>query len=326
MTRNKGRHYQLTHRASYSYPEQVTNSYGRAMLLPRHINGQRVHRAVLDVDPEPADSSERLDVAGNRTSFFHVTAPHRVLEVSARSLITVTRRRPDLGSLPALGWSEAVSAVSSMRATGRGGQGEGPAAVMAVVEGVLPSEYSVPSEAVLDYALTCFLGGVGLTEAFMSLAHRIWEDLHYRPSTGHGGTTLESVLEHRAGSAADFAHLMCACLRAVGLSSRFVSGYVHSDNAREVQVPHAWVAVWVPGGGWVHVDPVRNQLVDQHYVMVAWGRDLADVVPLRGVAYSVEDAATLTVDVQLTRLTAEEIDHLLASEPPPPAHAATLPE
>lgn len=316
MSRSKGRHYHLTHRASYSYPDEVTNSYGRVLLLPRQISGQRVHHAGLEVDPEPAESTERLDVAGNRTSFFHVTAPHRVLEVSATSWITVTRRRPELTSLPSPGWAEAVSAVSGVRATGRGGQGEGPAAVMAVVDGVLASEYATPSEAVLDYALPCFMGGVGLTDAFMGLSQRMAEDLRYEPSTGHTGTTLESVLEQRAGSAADFAHLMCACLRAVGLSARFVSGYVDAGTGRGAQVPHAWVAVWVPGGGWVHVDPVNNQLVDERYVMLAWGRDLGDVVPLRGVAYAAEDAATLTVEVELTRLTSDELHQLLATEPP----------
>lgn len=310
MSRNKGRHYLLAHRASYSYPDEVTNSYGRALLLPRHISGQRVHHAELQVDPAPAESSERLDVAGNRTSYFHVTAPHKILEVSATSWITVTRRRPDLHSMPSPAWADAVSAVSGVRATGRGGQGEGPAAIMAVVDGVLASEYATPSEAVLEYALPSFMGGVTLTEAFMGLCRRLSEDLQYQPSTGHAGRSLESVLEQREGSAADFAHLMSACLRAVGLSARFVSGYVDRGAERGEQVPHAWVAVWVPGGGWVHVDPVYDQLVDERYVMLAWGRDLGDVAPLRGVAYSAEAAATLTVEVELTRLSGEELDRL----------------
>ncbi len=102
------RTYELVHRTAYTYDEPVTSSYGRAVLLPRELPEQRVHRRVLEVEPAPADTAEHVDYFGNTSSYFAVTAPHSELVVTARSLVTVDRPGADL---PPATWEDVARAV-----------------------------------------------------------------------------------------------------------------------------------------------------------------------------------------------------------------------
>ena len=102
-------------------------------------------------------------------------------------------------------------------------------------------------------------------------------------------TSVDEVLAQRRGVCQDFAHLMIACLRALGLPARYVSGYLLTDpppgspRLMGVDASHAWVAAFAPGHGWVEFDPTNNQLADPRYITLGWGADFADVGPLRGV-------------------------------------------
>ncbi|WP_341359495.1 transglutaminase family protein [Georgenia sp. M64] len=307
------RHYRLVHRTLYRYPETVTSSYGLATLLPRDGHGQRVHAAGLTVTPTPAETAGHVDIHGNRSTWFHVTQEHTVLEVEAVSLLTVTRRRLDPTSVPQVPWEQAVAAVSSMRSTGHGGQGEGPSSVLTVVESALPSELVEPGEEALEYALPSFGRGTPLVRAVADLSHRIRTEFTYRPGATTVHTRLPELLERRTGVCQDFAHVMIAGLRSLGLAARYVSGYIETipapgkEKLRGVDASHAWVAAWIPGGGWVHIDPTNDQFIDNRYVLLGWGRDFRDVSPLRGIVYSSGGGARPEVGVDLWPLTAGEL-------------------
>jgi transglutaminase-like putative cysteine protease len=310
--RETERHYRLVHRTTYRYPEPVTSSYGLAMLLPRDGHGQRVHSAALAVEPS-SDAAEHTDIHGNRCTYFHVTHPHTVLEVVATSLVSVTRRRLDPTTVPQVPWERVAAAVSVMRTTGHGSQGEGPGSVLAVVDAALPSPLAEPGEAVLEYALPSFGPGTPLVRAVADLSRRIREDFTYRPGSTTVHTGLPELLARRTGVCQDFAHVMIAGLRSMGLAARYVSGYIETspppgrEKLRGVDASHAWVAAWLPGGGWLHVDPTNDQFIDSRYVELGWGRDFRDVSPLRGIVYSAGGGTRPEVGVDLWPLTAEEM-------------------
>ena len=81
-----------------------------------------------------------------------------------------------------------------------------------------------------------------------------------------------------------------------------MSGYLfHSRGERAAEgATHAWVEAWLPGSGWVGVDPTSNVLAGERHVRVAIGRDYADVAPTRGV-YKGMAAGSLAVAVQVSR-------------------------
>ncbi len=97
------------------------------------------------------------------------------------------------------------------------------------------------------------------------------------------------MLEHRHGVCQDFAHLMLACLRGLGLVARYVSGYLLTrpppgkPRLIGADASHAWVSVHCPLQGWVDFDPTNDVLPDLEHITLAWGRDFTDVSPLRGV-------------------------------------------
>ena len=82
---------------------------------------------------------------------------------------------------------------------------------------------------------------------------------------------------------------MIAALRLHGLPARYASGYLETmpppgrEKLRGADASHAWVSAWVPGAGWVEIDPTNDKFIDNRYVILGWGRDYSDVPPLRGV-------------------------------------------
>jgi transglutaminase-like putative cysteine protease len=158
-----------------------------------------------------------------------------------------------------------------------------------------------------DYARQSFPPGRTLDAAVHDLTRRIYQDFKYDPGFSSIATPLKAVLEHRSGVCQDFAHLAIGCLRAQGLAARYVSGYIETDPpaGKEKLVgadaSHAWFAVFQPGVGWLDFDPTNNQRPGERHIVVAWGRDYADVTPLKGVAYgSGEHDLKVSVDVRRT--------------------------
>ncbi|MFV0427079.1 MAG: transglutaminase N-terminal domain-containing protein, partial [Beutenbergiaceae bacterium] len=219
------RHYRLTHRTHYAYPQEVTQSYGRALLLPRPGGGQQVHASRLATTPDAAHTSEHRDYHGNSSTYFHITEPHTQLEVYSASVLSVTRRALDRDRLPQVPWELAAQAVR----TAFDGSGAGAAAgAMAIAESRLPSASVDLTEAVRDYAATSFGPGRSVIDVVENLSHRIYRDFSYQSGSTTIDTSLPQVLEHRMGVCQDFAHLLIGCVRSMGLSARYISGYIET--------------------------------------------------------------------------------------------------
>lgn len=67
-----------------------------------------------------------------------------------------------------------------------------------------------------------------------------------------------------------------------------------------IDATHAWAAVWTPQNLWVGgLDPTNDQMVDERYVTVGFGRDYADVPPLRGIIYTESESSVIDVAVDV---------------------------
>lgn len=319
-----GRHYRLTHVTTYTYPQEVTSSYGRAVLLPRPGGGQQVHASRLLVTPAADESRDHRDYHGNTSSYFHVTEPHTVLQVRSSSVVTVTRRRAERSRLPNIPWELAAQAVRSV--TGPEARSSGSnAGALAIAEARLASPMVDVVEPVRSYAAPSFVPGRALPDVVEDLCHRIYSDFAYKTGSTSVRTRLPEVLERRTGVCQDFAHLLVGCARSMGLAARYVSGYIETRPApgqpklRGVDASHAWASVWLPGGGWLHVDPTNDQPIDNRYVVLGWGRDYRDVSPLRGIVFTEGAGSSLTVGVDLWPIeeaeVAENVEQVLAGVP-----------
>jgi len=126
--------------------------------------------------------------------------------------------------------------------------------------------------------------------------------IQYEPGTTDVGTVAGMALVANRGVCQDYTHIMLAALRILGIPARYTSGYFQrEDTEGELgeQASHAWAEVWFPSRGWVGVDPTNDRVVDDSYIRVAYGRDYADVTPVRG-SYRGAETSAMDVSVSVT--------------------------
>ncbi|MGY4651747.1 transglutaminase family protein [Mycobacterium sp. URHB0021] len=286
------RGYRVTHRTVYHYSDVVTSSYGRGFLTPRDSTRQRCLFHELIVDPEPADSSTSRDVYGNISSYFHVTEHHRVLSITSNSVVEVDP--PPAG----------LYAGGSARAAWELARPVGPDGALAT-EFTLDLQPAEITDALSAYAAPSFEPGRPLIDVLRDLTSRIYSDFTYRSGSTTVSTQVSEVLAAREGVCQDFARLAIACLRANGLAASYVSGYLATDPppGKErmvgIDATHAWASVWTPQNHWLGLDPTNDQMADERYITVGFGRDYADVPPLRGIIYTDSESSVIDVAVDV---------------------------
>jgi transglutaminase-like putative cysteine protease len=294
--------YRVTHTTTYAYDEIVSIGHNEVRLEPRATPRQRCLATKLEIDPTPAVLSPELDYFGNRASFFTLQEPHHRMLVTASSeleIVSAPPLRPEL--TPA--WDDVRSALPYDTS----------------VQGLAAFEMSLESPLVpllpefAEFAASSFEAGRPILAAVLDLTARIHEDFEYRPGATSVTTPAIDVLAQRFGVCQDFAHVEIACLRALGLPARYVSGYIRTRAApgRErlvgADASHAWLSVWLGDAGWIDLDPTNDLIADDQHVTLAWGRDYGDVAPIKGVilgggGHSVEVAV--------------EVEEIEAAEPP----------
>ncbi len=288
--------YRVVHRTEYCYPEPVTLCHNEAHLIPRAGPHQQLLAHDVQIEPAPAVMTRRTDFFGNAVVYFAIQSAHTRLTVTATSEVALATREAQLCAPSRLCWEEAVARTHA----------ETTPATLAARQFTLASPMVAPSAEIAAYAAESFAPGRALAEAVHDLMGRIHRDFTYDPGFTTIATPLAHVFAHRRGVCQDFAHLAIACLRAVGLAARYVSGYIETLPAPGqprllgADASHAWFAVYDPDAGWLDFDPTNNQVpIDQH-VTVAWGRDYADITPLKGIIYGggASHRAQVAVDMQ----------------------------
>lgn len=271
--------YRVRHLTRYDYSEPVLLSHHAAHLSPRITHGQRHRDVQLEISPAPAVlQNGKFDYFENPIAFFTIQDAHDRLSVKA-SFVVETSPPPALPQLDATSWDR----VAAQLAAGTNPHVEG------ALDFLFPS-YQVPMLAeAAAYAAPSFPPGRPLVEAVLELSARIHADLAFDAEATSVGTPLAHVFALRRGVCQDFAHVGIACLRAMGLAARYVSGYIRTlpppGKVKLVgaDASHAWLSVFIPGWGWLDVDPTNNTLAGEDHIVVAWGRDFDDVSPLKGV-------------------------------------------
>ncbi len=292
--------YRVRHSTRYLYLDTVSQCYSLAHLLPRNTFFQRCNRAFIQVDPLPAVGADRTDYFGNHTYHFSVQAPHTVLEVTAESEVEITARRQSLS----LDIGASCADVRSMLYDTAFEEN------IKAREFVLDSPMVQRGSALAAYAAPSFSDERPFFSCVRELTERIYQDFAYDPRFTEVATPLEEVLEHRRGVCQDFAHLAIGCLRSLGYPARYVSGYLEtapppgSPRLEGADASHAWFSAYSPAEGWADFDPTNNLLAMEQHITTAWGRDYADVTPLKGSVLGGGEGHSLEVAVDVERLDA----------------------
>jgi transglutaminase-like putative cysteine protease len=290
--------YRVTHRTTYRYGAAMTDGYTVACVIPRPTEWQTVVDSDVRLLPAASEHDSYIDAFGNLVNQFGLHEPHDAMTVEAVSVVDVIERPPPIDTTP---WEEVVDVVDRLT---------GPQAMEVGL--YRASSTFVDATAfgpeLHDIAASSFTPGRPIVEAVTALCRHIYEGFEFDAGFSNVSTPLADVLRERRGVCQDFAHLAIGCLRSRGLAARYVSGYIETlppaGQPRLVgaDASHAWCSVWTPQAGWVDFDPTNGHLPVNDHVTVGWGRDYADVTPVRGVMIGPATTQELDVSVDVARV------------------------
>ncbi len=287
--------YEISHTTRYDYDAPVTASYADVHQLPLDVDGQRCLHRLVTTEPASEHHRLRVDYFGNLAAVIEIHEPHTTLTVHSVSTVETTGRPTTMPTEASEPWRTFVTAD-----TADGGDADLVAAEFALDSPLVPR-----GPVFADYALDDFGPDVSLADALLGLNHRIHRDFSFDPHATDVDTSLEEAFDKRRGVCQDFAHVMIACLRSIGLASCYISGYLETipppGQARLTGADrtHAWVGVYYGNDRWIGIDPTNDQLAGPRYVTTARGRDYGDVPPLKGVIFTDAETTTLTVSVDV---------------------------
>ncbi len=281
---------QILHETRYDYSPPVENAQHLAYLQPLDQARQQVLQHELHISPQPAHLRTEPDVYGNRRSHFSFRSSHDQLIVRAQSLVR-TQGPTQAPSSESAAWEWVRQRC----------QYQAGAPWDEAVEFAFASPCAPRLDAFAEFARPSFSAQRPIAQAALDLMGRIHRHMRYESHSTQVHTPALQALDQARGVCQDFAHILVACCRSLGLPARYVSGYLLTQPApgqpRLIgsDASHAWASVYCPPadphgridpdmpGLWLDLDPTNDRLTGADYVTLAIGRDYLDVSPLRGV-------------------------------------------
>ena len=286
--------YKLRHKTTYAYEAYITFAQCVLRLLPMTSDRQTVLEASVTITPRPSSMVEEVGPFGERILKVLIDQPHKSLAIEARSRIDVHAAPVDslFRSAP---WEQIRSLSYSSAMMGP----LGPPAYL------YPGDRTPLVPEITEYARESFWSGRPIVEAASDLMRRINADFAYDPKATDVSTPPAEAFRSRGGVCQDFTHIMICGLRGLGLPCAYVSGYLRTfappgqKKLQGADATHAWAAVWCgEDRGWIGFDPTNNLLAQNDHVVVAVGRDYADVAPIKGLILT-PGSQTLKVEVDV---------------------------
>jgi transglutaminase-like putative cysteine protease len=287
--------YDIRQTTTYNYASPVAYARHMLRLTPIDRPGQRVHATALEIEPVPIERHDGQDFFGNRMTWIELDQPHDTLSVRVAARVAVKRDAVlDADATPP--WEEIRDAAFASIDLSPNS----------------PTHYLFPSRQVsLDpeiraYAAESFLPGRTVLAGALDLMRRIKADFVYEIGATTARTTPPMSFALRRGVCQDFAHIMISGMRGLGLPAAYVSGYLRTGQSLKEErlegadAMHAWVLAWCGAeAGWIGLDPTNAIPAGNDHVVLAIGRDYADVAPIDGVIYA-SGGQRLKVSVSVT--------------------------
>jgi transglutaminase-like putative cysteine protease len=283
--------YKLKHKTLYTYVNEVHNYQSILCLQPQSSAKQLCKNFTLEIEPKPSKIYSRTDYFGNIQHYFSLHQSHKSLKVTVSSEIEVL-------NIPVQTISTITCEAARLKFANE------RALKIEVLQYQLPSQFITWDDDIIAFAESCLLPNIPLHNGVMNLIKKIFTEFQFKSGATNINTPLKTVLKERKGVCQDFSHLAIASLRSVGIPARYVSGYIETlppkgkIKLEGSDASHAWISVYIPEMGWCEFDPTNNIIPQQRHIVTAYGRDFADVSPLKGIIFSSgEHKVKVEVDV-----------------------------
>ena len=263
----------------YDYDATVHGGRHLIRVAPASVPGvQRVIASSLSFEPRPHRESHFTDFFGNSVTTIAFDAPHDTLDVRLSARVQVEDLHPPADLSPTLvGLAEEVARFWSVAP-------DSPHHFLAAS----PRIQLVP--AITDYARGIVETSASIQSAAVAICMAIHRDFTYDPKATDVGTKPGEAFALRKGVCQDFAHIMIAGLRGVGIPAGYVSGFLRTTpppgkaRLEGADAMHAWVRVWCgQHAGWIEFDPTNAMIAGPDHISIGHGRDYGDISPIVGV-------------------------------------------
>jgi transglutaminase-like putative cysteine protease len=260
----------IEHTTTFTYDRPISEAYTEMVLKPMDGFGQ--HCLSFRLTTQPHDEHLNFtDRFGNEVSHFDVIQPHQKLVVAAQSEVLTS--------------DSFVQPVSSLFPLDE-------------FDYLMATDYAPLSQEIARFSAAHRVDGDPKATSLALMGH-IFSTLQYEKGATNVTTTADEALKLGRGVCQDFSHLMLAACRSLQIPARYVSGYLYNNGHSADS--HAWVDVYLPGTGWIALDPTHNREQTGEYVRVAIGRDYADVPPTHGIFVG-NARESMEVSVTVTQL------------------------
>jgi transglutaminase-like putative cysteine protease len=273
--------YDLRQTTTYAYGSKVAYARHVLRLMPLDRARQRVHAAALDIAPLPASRHDGRDFFGNHLTFVDIREAHETLVIRLAARLAAEALPAERPADPP--WEE-------VRERAFASADMGPSSP---VHFLFASRQVSLDPEIRDYARMSFPAGRAVLDGAVDLMGRIKADFAYVIGATTVSTLPSMSFALRRGVCQDFAHIMISGLRGLGLPAAYVSGYLRTvprDGAPRLEgadAMHAWVSVWCGNEvGWFGLDPTNDIVAGDDHIVLAIGRDYADVAPIDGVVFA----------------------------------------
>ena len=268
--------YEVHHRTTLRYEVPVAQARFNIRLRPYGWPGQSIIAQKLEFSPRPNERHDEVGPYCVNRSLIAFSGKLSELAIESRFTVEVTAR-PPAHEGPLLGQLRQQALDSR------------DLSVLSPAPYLFASRIADANWAIGDWAGGIIPTNQPIVAAASRLMNAIRCEFAYRPGATSSATPPAEAFERREGVCQDFAHVMIVALRSQGIPAAYVSGYLRTvpppGQVRLVgaDAMHAWVAVWCGAElGWIGFDPTNDCLALGDHILIAMGRDYADVSPIDG--------------------------------------------
>lgn len=260
--------FRIKHITRYTYIGNVTDNACQIILFPVKDKFQEVIKHDLHITHEPS-LEIYTDYYGNRIGTFCTSGP--LSELTIDSQVLVKTKAKDLPSEEIAASKQWEKLQEYYKAFG-------------FIDFLKRETFAGMTELENDLKMHYNIGDTPFHLA-RKCCRYVYENYNYIPGITTVESTLENILELKAGVCQDFAHVLSEMLRIASIPARYVSGYIcpNKNGYRGVGATHAWVEAFIPDYGWIGLDPTNNCIAQEMHVRLAVGRNFSDCSPVKGV-------------------------------------------
>ncbi len=263
----------------YDYEGFVHGDRHLVRVAPASIPGvQRVIASSMSFDPKPDTETTFVDFFGNTVTTISYQGYHDQLDVRLTARVGVEDEAQSADLSPDLeGLQRDLASLWTLDANS-------PHHFLS------PSPRIALSKPITDYALESVKKTASVRAAAMRLCLAIHRDFTYDKKATRVDTLPLEAFNLKRGVCQDFAQVMIAGLRGVGIPAAYVSGFLRTippkgkPRLEGADAMHAWVRVWCgQHAGWIEFDPTNAMLAGADHITIGHGRDYTDISPIVGV-------------------------------------------